>query len=247
MGYGTGAHIMAVPGHDERGLRVRQDLRAFPSGARRGPALSPRADTPLDAARAGGRGGRGQLEEPRSRARRHADERQAKEVDHRVGPQPRVVWGGRRSTTSSATGSSAASATGASRSRSCSTRNDPAPMAVAGVGSARPAPRPGPTSAPKAAGPSAAARQGDRVGSISPTSTAARPNTMPQWAGSCWVLPSATSTRRTTSASCRPPSSKDTGCRSTSTSAGPSTRSCTCSIAGSGTRLLFDRGQPQHP
>ena len=60
-------------------------------------------------------------------------------------------------------------------------------------------------------------------------------NTMPQWAGSCWYYlryldpderRSRPGTRRR----------KSTGCRSTSTSAAPSTRSCTCSTAGSGTR-----------
>ncbi len=45
----------------------------------------------------------------------------------------------------------------------------------------------------------------------------------------------ASSTRRTTRYSAIPPSSS-TGCRSISTSAGPSTRCCTCSIRASGTR-----------
>ncbi len=60
-------------------------------------------------------------------------------------------------------------------------------------------------------------------------------NTMPQWAGSCWYYlryidarkrPGLSATRRR----------KNTGCRSTSTSAAPNTRCCTCSTRASGTR-----------
>ena len=59
-------------------------------------------------------------------------------------------------------------------------------------------------------------------------------NTMPQWAGSCWYY-----LRRIDPHNDKLPGTRkrnDTGCPWTSTSAGPSTPSCTCSTAGSGTR-----------
>ena len=60
-------------------------------------------------------------------------------------------------------------------------------------------------------------------------------NTMPQWAGSCWYYLRFLDPQNDASAR-RPGEGEATGCPSTSTSAAPSTRCCTCSTRASGTR-----------
>ena len=65
-------------------------------------------------------------------------------------------------------------------------------------------------------------------------------NTMPQWAGSCWYyLRFLSPHARRRRVGCR--EKRSTGCRSTSTSAATSTRCCTCSTRGSGTRCCSTR------
>ena len=71
-------------------------------------------------------------------------------------------------------------------------------------------------------------------------------NTMPQWAGSCWYYLRYHRSHRTTSCP-GTPRRRSTGCRSTSTSAAPSTPCCTCSTAGSGTRCSSTAGWSARP
>ena len=111
------------------------------------------------------------------------------------------------------------------------------------VGAARPAPRAGRLPAHRQA--RAAARQGDRMGPLLGQGSAARPTRCPSGPARAGTT-SATSTRRTTS-SPGTPRREGTGCRSTSTSAAPSTRSCTCSTAGSGTRCSSTAGTSARP
>ena len=71
-------------------------------------------------------------------------------------------------------------------------------------------------------------------------------NTMPQWAGSCWyylryIDPAQRQARRGTRRR------RGTGCPSIFTSAGPSTRFCTCSTAGSGTRCCSTAASSARP
>ena len=86
----------------------------------------------------------------------------------------------------------------------------------------------------------AAARARARLGRDRATPRPASParrdtNTMPQWAGSCWYYLRFCDPHNDASAlvAARPSA---TGCPSTSTSAAPSTRCCTCSTRASGTR-----------
>ena len=217
MEYGTGA-IMAVPG--ARRARLRRSRRKF--GLRdpprdRGPR---RARTRSCPTRGDGRAG--QL---RSALRRHAAtaRRSTAIVDwlDERGPGPRA-----RSTTGCATGCSRASATGAARSRSSTATRCgivPVPEDQLPVRAARhrrttrrraarrwPPPRTGSTRRARAA----AARRGARPTRWTRSST--RPGT------SC-----ATATPHNDEAPWDPRGRCDAGCRSTSTSAASSTRSCT--------------------
>ena len=156
-----------------------------------------------------------------------------------------------RSTTSCATGSSRASATGASRSRSTS-RSSRDPTAIRAKGART---RSATTSRSRSTSPSCRCACPSSTTS-SPASDPAGPlarvadwrffqrdgrwyaretNTMPQWAGSCWYylrfLDPQNDDRAVVARTRR-----RTGCRSTSTSAAPSTRCCTCSTRASGTR-----------
>ena len=145
---------------------------------------------------------------------------------------------GNESTTSSATGSSAASATGASRFRSCTTgRARPAdrciepspnrelPVLLPELDDFKPTGKPEPPLG-KATDWVNVTRDGKRY--------RRETNTMPQWAGSCWYYLRYLDPRND-QAFCDP-RRRSTGCRSTSTSAAPSTPCCTCSTAASGTR-----------
>ena len=72
-------------------------------------------------------------------------------------------------------------------------------------------------------------------------------NTMPQWAGSCWYYLRYLDPKNADQA--WDPEKESTGCRSTFTSAAPSTRSCTSYTAGSGTRcssIAASSPRPSH-
>ena len=206
MEYGTGA-IMAVPAHDARdfefaqrfGLEIRRVIEV------RGPAVHRR--------RAAGQLGP---------LRRHAQPR---------GLRPRSSTGSRRrarasarSTTGCATGCSRASATGAARSRSSTASVRPRAgarrPAAGGAARDRGLRAQGPLAAGGGRGlgqrrpaRAAAGRRGARPTRWTPSST--RPGT------SC-ATATRTTTRRPGIARC-----STAGCRSTSTSAASSTRSCT--------------------
>jgi leucyl-tRNA synthetase len=70
-------------------------------------------------------------------------------------------------------------------------------------------------------------------------------NTMPQWAGSCWYYLRFTDPHNDEAAGRARPTTR--GCLSTSTSAAPSTRCCTCSTRASGTRCSSISGFVKHP
>ena len=91
----------------------------------------------------------------------------------------------------------------------------------------------------------AAAEQGHGLGPVLRALLAARPTPCPSGPGSCWYYLRYLDPRNAEGPGTR--RRRSTGCRSTSTSAAPSTRSCTCSTAGSGTRCSSTAGWSARP
>ena len=243
MGYGTGA-IMAVPGARRARLRVRHARSACPSsrssaaggdarrrGLRRTTGTVVNSPTPtvsLDG-----------LPHRRGQARRSPRGSSA------TRPRP-----GARSTTSCATGSSRRQrywgepfplvhCADVRRRCRCPSSELPRAAARARATSSRPA-----TGEPPAGRASTDWVEHD----LTPRAASPRrreTNTMPQWAGSCWYylrFLDPQQRRRRWSTRRR----RSTGCRSTSTSAAPSTRCCTCSTRASGTRCSSTSACVQH-
>ena len=248
MGYGTGA-IMAVPGHDDRdfefaktfGLPIVAVVMPPDEWLKEHRATGPRSGTTRSVP------SRLRRDNPGSFAEAYSDEgsRSSRRMRRSAStacrpPRPRRrsrtgwpsrAWAAAPSTTSSATGCSRGSGTGASRSRSSSTPTTRC-QPVARLRAAGDLARARRLQADREA--RAAALEGEPSGFATRTATAARPTPCPSGPGLAGIT-CATSTRRTPN---RPgiPRRRSTGCPSISTSAAPSTRSCTCSTAGSGTR-----------
>ena len=149
-----------------------------------------------------------------------------------------------RATTACATGSSPASATGASRSRSstCDGRHAAAGARRRAAGLLLPEVDELPPDRRRRAAAGARRR---RLGEVTAARRAARrareTNTMPQWAGSCWYYLRFLDPHNDRGAVVAGDRSA-TGCRSTCTSAAPSTPCCTCSTPASGTRCSTTAG-----
>ena len=223
MEYGTGA-IMAVPAHDERdydfalkyGLPVRTVVRPADGEAPEDGAYSRTPRTRCSSTRTGSTACR------RRRRRRRSSTRSPSGARQR-----------RRSATACATGCSRGSATGAARSRSST---------ASAAGSFR-----CPTTSCRSCCPTSrsscrrAARRWrrPRTGSTSTARTAAgrRAARRTRWTPSSTRPGTSSATRiRGTIRSRSRARSPTTGCRSTSTSAASSTRSCTCSMRASSRR-----------